>query len=157
MIPFLLVFLGLVLILFEFYLPGAILGILGGVSILAGVLLFASQASSIWSIVLFVAGTAVAAVLLIRFAMWRIVHAKPQYSIYSNAHQEGYQASSYDNNAIGKIGVVIADLKPGGYILVEGCQHPAISLSGYIAKGEQVMVIGGQEQSLMVILHSVKI
>lgn len=150
MISFLLVLLGLVLILFEFYIPGAVLGILGGIAIVAGILLFASQTSSLLAIVLFVLGTAAAVGLLIRFAIWRIVHAKPQYSIYSNANQEGYQASSYDKSAIGKTGVVIADLKPGGYILVEGYQHPAISISGYIAKGEHIVVIGGQEQSLMV-------
>jgi membrane-bound serine protease (ClpP class) len=156
MIPFLLVVLGLVLILCEFYLPGAIMGILGGVSILAGIILFASQTSSLLAIVLFVAGTAIAVGLLIRFAIWRIVHAKPQYSIYSDAHQEGYQASSYDPTAIGKTGIVLADLKPGGYILVEGRQHPAISLSGYVAKGEHVTVVGGQEQSLIVKKTSLK-
>lgn len=150
MIPFLLIILGLILILFEFYLPGAILGILGGVSILVGVVIFASQTSSLTAIVLFIAGTAVAIGVLIRFAIWRIVNAKPNYSIYSNANQEGYQASTYDKAAIGKTGIVIADLKPGGYILVEGRQHPAISISGYIGKGEHVTIIGGQEQSLMV-------
>lgn len=150
MIPFVLVFLGLILILFEFYLPGMVMGILGGISILTGIILFASQTSSWLAIVLFMAGTAVTVWLLIRFAIWRIVHAKPQYSIYSSADQEGYQASSYDKTAIGKTGVVIADLKPGGYILVEGIQHPAISLSGYIVKGEHVSIVGGQEQSLIV-------
>ena len=149
--PFILVILGLVLILFEFYLPGAILGILGGISILSGVILFASQTSSFIAIALFIGGTAVAVGILIRFAIWRITHAKPQYSIYSNDNQEGYQASSFDKTAIGKVGVVTADLKPGGYILIEGNQHPAISLSGYIGKGEHVTVTGGQEQSLMVI------
>lgn len=150
MIAFLLVFLGLILILFEFYLPGAIMGILGGISILAGILLFASQTSSLTAIILFVVGTAVAVVLLIRFAMWRIVHAKAPYSIYSEHDQEGYQASSYDPSAIGKTGTVLADLKPGGFILIDGRQHPAISVSGYLAKGEHVSVIGGQEQSLIV-------
>jgi membrane-bound ClpP family serine protease len=150
MIAFLLVFLGLVLILVEFYIPGAIMGILGGISILTGIILFSSQTSSLIAIIFFVIGSAVAVGLLIRFAIWRIVHAKPQYSIYSSADQEGYQASFYDQSAIGKTGVVIADLKPGGYILIEGHKHAAISLGGYIAKGEQVDVIGGQEQSLMV-------
>ena len=150
MISFLLIFLGLFLILLEFYLPGAVMGILGGISILVVIILFASQTSSWLAIILFVAGTAIAIGLLIRFAIWRIAHAKPQYSIYSDADQEGFQASSYDKNAIGKTGIVIADLKPGGYILVEGNQHPAISQSGYIAKGERVTVVGGQEQSLIV-------
>lgn len=151
MIPFLLVFLGLFLILVEFYLPGAIMGILGGISILTGVILFASQNSSLIAIVLFVIGSALAVGILIRFAIWRIVHAKPQYSIYSNDNQAGYQASSFDKEAIGKMGIVSADLKPGGYILIDGQQHAAISLGGYIAKGEKVTVVSGQEQSLMVI------
>ncbi len=147
---FLLVLLGLFLILAEFYLPGGIIGILGGMAILAGIILFASETDSVIALILFLAGIAVSVGLLIRFALWRIVHAKPQYSIYSADDQEGYQASDYDKDAIGKTGVVIADLKPGGYILIEGRQHAAISLSGYIAKGEHVAVVGGQEQSLMV-------
>jgi membrane-bound serine protease (ClpP class) len=150
MTPFLLVFIGLILILIEFYIPGAVMGILGGIFILTGIILFASQTSSVIAIVLFVLGTAIAVGLLIRFAIWRIVHAKPEYSIYSDKAQEGYQASSYDKNAIGKTGIVIADLKPGGYILIDGHQHAAISISGYIPKGEHVIVVGGQEQSLMV-------
>lgn len=151
-IPFLLVFLGLFLILVEFYIPGAIMGILGGISILTGIILFASQTSSLTAIVLFVVGSAIAIGLLIRFAIWRIVHAKPEYSIYSEDDQAGYQASSYDKSAIGKTGIVINDLKPGGYILIDGQQHAAISLAGYITKGEHVIVVGGQEQSLMVTL-----
>lgn len=150
MIPFLLVFLGLFLILVEFYIPGAIMGILGGISILVGIILFASDSSSLLATILFVLGSAISVGLLIRFALWRIVHAKPEYSIYSDDSQEGYLASSYDKSAIGKIGVVLADLKPGGYILIEGQQYPAISISGYISKGEHVLVISGQEQSLLV-------
>ncbi len=150
MTPFLLVLLGLFLILAEFYIPGAIMGILGGISILAGIILFASESSSLLATALFVIGSTISVGLLIRFALWRIVHAKPQYSIYSDHAQEGYVASSYDKSAIGKTGVVLADLKPGGYILIEGQQYPAISISGYISKGEHVLVISGQEQSLLV-------
>jgi membrane-bound ClpP family serine protease len=151
MIPFFLLILGLLLILFEFYVPGAVLGILGGISIFAAIILFISQTSSILAIIGFILGTAIAVGLLIRFALWRIVNAKPQNSIYSNANQEGYQACDYDKTAIGKTGIVSTDLKPGGYIFVDGHQYPAISTSGYIAKGGSVTVIGGQEQSLMVI------
>lgn len=150
MFPFLLVFIGLVLILIEFYLPGAIMGILGGISILSGIFLFASQSSSPLAIILFFIGTGISVWLLIRFALWRIVHTKSDRSIYSNDNQEGFQASSYNASAIGKTGVVVTDLKPGGYIVIEGEQHPAISLSGYIQKGEKVEVVSGQEQSLIV-------
>lgn len=150
MLAFLLVAMGLIFILVEFYIPGAVMGILGGISILAGILLFASQTSSLLAIVAFVGGTAIAVGVMIRFAIWRIVNAKPQYSIYSDHDQEGYQASSYDKGAIGKSGIVLTDLKPGGFILIDGVQHAAISISGYIQKGESVVVVGGQEQSLIV-------
>lgn len=150
MIPYLLVLLGLLLIMIEFYIPGAVMGILGAISILSGIILFASQTESWFAIFLFIAATAAAVICLIRFALWRIVHSKGPYSIYSNHNQEGFQASSFDRSAIGKHGVVLADLKPGGFILVEGVQHPAISISGYIAKGEEVTIINGQEQSLIV-------
>lgn len=150
MIPYFLVFLGLLLVLCEFYLPGAVLGTLGGISILSGVILYASQATSFFAIAFFIGGTAVAVALLVRFALWRIVNAKPEYSIYSDGNQEGYQASSFDKTAIGKMGVVVADLKPGGFISVEGHHHPAISLGGYVSRGEEVKVVGGQEQSLLV-------
>lgn len=155
MISFLLVFIGLFLILLEFYLPGAIMGILGGIAIFMGIISFASESDSLLATIGFVIGTAISVGLLIRFALWRIVHAKPQYSIYSDENQEGYQASSFDSSAIGKTGVVSTDLKPGGFIMIDGRQHPAISQSGYIAKGQTVTVIGGQEQSLLVILTRV--
>ena len=150
MIPFLLVILGLILIFIEFYIPGGVMGVLGGGAIIAGILLFASQSTSLVATILFVIGTAVAIGLLIRFALWRIVHSKGRSSIYSDHDQEGYQASSYDHTVIGKTGTVLSDLKPGGFIIVEGKQHPAISVSGYISKGEEVVIIKGEEQSVLV-------
>jgi membrane-bound ClpP family serine protease len=150
MIPFILLALGLILILIEFYVPGAIMGTLGGILILSSIILFASESSSPIAIALFIIGTAISVGLLIRFALWRIVHAKPGYSIYSDNDQEGYQASSYDPTVIGKTGIVLSDLKPGGYIVVEGKQHQAISISGYISKGTEVIAVSGQEESLIV-------
>lgn len=150
MIPFLLLFVGLILIFIEFYIPGAIIGIIGSTLILISVILFASQSTSAIAITLYIIGAAVSVGLLIRFALWRIVHAKPDYSIYSDKSQEGYQASSYDAHAIGKTGIVFSDLKPGGYILIDGKQHAAISISGYLPKGIEVKVISGEGESLIV-------
>lgn len=154
MMPFILVFIGLILIVFEFYLPGAIMGVMGSVFILIGVFLFAAQSQSVIATLFFIGATALALGLLIRLTLRRIVQAKPQYSIYSNDNQTGYFASSYDKTAIGKTGIVLTDLKPGGYILIEGQQHAAISLEGYISEGESVHVVSGQEQSLFVTLSN---
>lgn len=149
MIPFVLLVLGLLLILLEFYVPGAVMGVMGGIAILASILLFA-QTHSLGAVILFILAAIVCIVFLIRFALWRIVKAKPGQSIYLHEDQEGYVASSYDASAIGKAGTVLSDLKPGGYILVDGKQHQAISIAGYIPRGEKVVVISGQEESLIV-------
>jgi membrane-bound ClpP family serine protease len=150
MTPFILVAIGLLLIYAEFYLPGAVMAVIGSIFIFVGIFLFASETTSGLALLLFVFGIAVAVALVIRLALWRIVHSKSKFSIYSDKSQEGYQASMYDSSAIGKEGRVIADLKPGGFIVIADEQHAAISISGYISKGENVIVIGGQEQSLIV-------
>lgn len=150
MISFILLFMGLILILLEFYLPGAVMGFLGGTAILFAILSF-GQSHSLWATILFVASAIALIILLIRFAIWKIVSAKPDASIYLKSDQEGFRASSYDHQAIGKTGVVLSDLKPGGYILIDGVQHQAISTIGYIAKGTEIKVVSGQEESLIVI------
>lgn len=150
MSPFLLLAIGFLLVFLEFYLPGAIMGIAGGIFILASLVLFAMQAESPLAIAIFVVGTCIAMVFLVKFAIWRIRTAKPHRSIYSNSAQNGYQAVSYDASAIGKEGIVLTDLKPGGFIIVEGKQHPALSREGYLSKGMKVRVIGGEESNLIV-------
>ena len=154
MISVLLVLVGLLLIFTEFYLPGAVMAVLGGILIAIGFFLFVSENSSLLAIVLFIGITSAAIVGVIRLAMWCIVNAKSKNSLYLSDDQEGYRASEYEKNAIGKSAIVVADLKPGGYILVDEKQCPAISLSGYIPKGESVLIVGGQEQSLMVTKQS---
>jgi membrane-bound ClpP family serine protease len=150
MTPYILLVLGLLLILLEFFLPGAILGALGAIALFASIILFAMNAQSFVALILYILAVTVLVVLLIRFALWRIRTAPPDYSIYSNANQEGYVASSYNATLIGKKGVVLTDLKPGGHILIEGKRVQAISQGGYLVKGSEVVVIGGQEESLIV-------
>lgn len=148
--PYVLWALGLLLIFLEFYLPGAVLGILGGIFILAAIYQFVAEGAGPLATVAFLLGVASSVSILIKFTLWRIRTAKPDYSIYSNADQKGYIASHYDKSAIGKTGHVSSDLKPGGYIMIEGKQHQALSQSGYVVKGTEVLVIGGQEESLIV-------
>lgn len=151
MIPLSLLVVGLLLIFLEFYLPGAILGITGGMLVFASAVVFATDNPNLLWILLYLFGISVAVSLTIKFAMWKIRTAKPEHSIYSASAQEGFQASSYDKSAIGKTGIVLTDLKPGGHILVEGKRLQAISQSGYITKGTEVEIVDGQGESLLVI------
>lgn len=148
--PYALWALGLLLIFLEFYLPGAVLGIMGGLLLLASLYQYVSSGASALGILSFVSAMIASVALLIKFTLWKIRTSKSSFSIYSNSDQKGYVASHFDQNVIGKKGVVSSDLKPGGYITIEGKQHQAISQSGYVVKGTEVWVIGGQEESLIV-------
>lgn len=145
---YLLLIIGLVLIFLEFFVPGGILGIIGTIFVIASIVTFATDSESILATVLYILGSSLAVIVLFRFALWRIQHN--QEGLYSDKDQEGFTASTYDKTAIGKIGTVCTDLKPGGYILIEGHKYQAQSIDGYVPKGRQVKVISGRAESLIV-------
>lgn len=147
---FILLIVGLIAILIEFFLPGAVFGTIGGIFLLFSIILFASASESIALTLLYTLLTGGAVALLIKFALWRIRQGPPERSIYSNADQEGYVASSWDKSLVGKKGRVTTDLKPGGHIAIGGKQYSALSQSGYIASGEEVIVAGGEGETLIV-------
>lgn len=148
--PYFLAILGFIFIFIEFYIPGAIMGVLGGILTATSIFLFIEQNDSWIAISLYIGAIILCLGLLFKFALWRIKTAKPEFSIYSGGSQDGYKASRYDHDAIGKTATVLSDLKPGGYIILDGKQLQAISESGYIVKGSKVLVISGQEESLIV-------
>lgn len=154
--PYLLAAVGLILIYLEFYLPGAILGTLGGILLLWSYFIVISSGASCSEILFFIIGSLALVWLVIKFALWSIPRVKGGRGIYLAGDQEGYVSSTYDKNAIGKEAIVLTDLKPGGFILLEGKQMAALSLSGYIEKGKRVTVIAGDGDDLIVKLKELK-
>lgn len=147
---FIFLVIGLVLIYLEFYLPGAVMGTAGALLLIASLFLFMIEYQSplLTSLYLIVILAGVAAV--IKYALWKIPRGKPNSSIYSNGAQNGFFASSFDPEMIGKKGVVVTDLKPGGYIEIDGIQVQALSESGYLTRGTEVIVLKGDGDSLIV-------
>ena len=144
MISYLLLILGLLLIFFEFYLPGAILSIIGGILIFISIVFFALHTQSALETLLFIIVALLLVGGVIKFALWRLRTARSTKSIYLRKDQEGYVASHYDARLIGKQGIALSDLKPAGHIRVEGQSHQAVSSSGYITKGSAVTITGGE-------------
>ncbi len=137
----------LLLIYLEFFLPGAILGILGGVGFCVSILLFVWESADLWPIVMFIVSIIILLVLTIKLALWKI---KRKPALFAKEEQSGYMASHYDKELIGKDGEAATDLKPSGHILVEGERYQAVSGSRYIKKGESVIIIGGEGSRLIV-------
>ena len=140
---------GIFMIYLEFYLPGAVLGTIGGFLIIGSIYLFAqNEPALLTACYILLVGASVVAI--IKYALWKIPRSKAKDSIYSDDAQVGYYASEFDKTMIGKEGIVLSDLKPGGYILIEDQQLPAISESGYIIQGDHVKVLRGEGDSLIV-------
>ncbi|MBS4168876.1 NfeD family protein [Parachlamydia sp. AcF125] len=141
---------GLLLISIEFYLPGAIMAVLGAISLCIGIVLFAVSSQSAVETLLFLMVALILVIGVCKFMLWKIPRSQPGFSIYSNQDQSGYQASTYDNALLGKRAIAFTDLKPGGIILFERRHLQAISQSGYLIKGTEVLIIGGEGESLIV-------
>lgn len=156
MIAPLLLFFGLLLIFIEFFLPGAVMGTIGSIMLIASIYFFAAETESSLALAAYVLAIACALICLIKVAIWRMQKTTSKHTICTDASQVGYMASSFDANAVGKHGIVVSDLKPGGYVLVDGKKQQAISVSGYIAQNLEIEVIGGQEESLLVKLSEKK-
>lgn len=147
---FILLGIGLLAILLEFFLPGGVLGTIGALFVLGSIITFALSSDSFIFTAIYIVVTGVVVTALVKFALWRIQHGRKGYSIYSDSDQEGFVASSWDESLVGKEGRVSTDLKPGGHVLVEGKQYSAISQTGYLSQGTEIKVIGGEGETLKV-------
>jgi membrane-bound serine protease (ClpP class) len=140
----------LLLIYFEFFLPGGFMAIAGGVLLVASMILFAMKSPGFLGISIYFVLMIALLVLVCKLALWRIKSAHPDRSVYLSKDQEGYVASSFDKSLIGKTGRCLSDLKPSGHVSVDGNQYQALSESGYISKDTEVVVIGGKGAHLIV-------
>ncbi len=145
----LLAIVGFALIYTEFFLPGGILAVIGGISLLASIILCFMHVSVLWGI-LYILFLILAVILICNLALWKMRRSKIKDRFYLENDQEGFLAASFDQTLIGKTGIVFTELKPAGHILIEGIQYQALSEVGFLSKGETVEVIGGQGSHLIV-------
>ena len=139
-------FAGLFFIFLEFFLPGAVMAVGGTLMLLTSLLIFYFQVSGIGLFCSYLLGLGLATIFTIRFALHRVKKGK----ITHTSDQEGFQACVYSKEMIGRSASVITDLKPSGYVEIDGRSFAALSQLGYIDKGSTVRVIGGQGTHLIV-------
>jgi membrane-bound ClpP family serine protease len=140
---------GIILIFLEFFLPGAVLAVIGTLALLISLGLCFAHYSVLWGLAYLVL-LSVVLFLTCRFALWYLKKSQGKSHFYHGEDQEGYTASSFDQSLIGKEGIVSTELKPAGHILVEGKRYQALSESGFISKGITVLILGGKGSHLIV-------
>ena len=151
MTPIFLLLVSLLLIFLEFFLPGAIMGAVGGILYISSIALFLTGEYSAVEIFLFFIFALVSLVFTIKFALHRVKNSSVESGLYSSDDQEGYVSCGFPKELIGLEGVACSNLSLSGYIEVKGEEHQAISDMRYVKKGERIQVIGGRGAYLVVI------
>ncbi len=145
--------LGLFLIFLEFFLPGAVMAIGGGILLLASLFFFHMENKSYFDFSVFLLSLTFLVFVVVRFALSRIKATAKNGTICLEGDQEGFQASSYPQELVGKIGIADTDLKPSGHILVDGQRFHAVSKISYIDKATPIKILGGTGSHLIVVEH----
>jgi membrane-bound ClpP family serine protease len=141
---------GLFLVFLEFFLPGAIMGIGGGLLLLASVVMFLLTSPSPLFFVGYLFALCIALYVVIKIALWRVKSTEKKGTIYSSKDQAGFQASSYEKSMIGKKGVAATDLRPSGHVYIDNHYVQATARGKFIEKGSEVLVVGGEGSHLIV-------
>ena len=137
---------GLILVFLEFFLPGGIMAVGGGILLASSLFVLAIEQPGFSVLAAYGGALVIALFIVIRLALFRVKKA----GVCLDGDQEGFQACVYPKEMIGKTAIVSSDLKPAGYVQVEDRAFAALSKSGYIEKGARVRILGGEGSSLIV-------
>ncbi|HMP73347.1 MAG TPA: NfeD family protein [Kiritimatiellia bacterium] len=132
---------GLLLIGFEFFLPGGILGLIGVVALLIAMAVgfgVFGAAGGMLSALGIIVGT------LILVALWIKYCPKTKLGRMFTLQEDGVSFKSMDESSQALMGVegsAHTDLRPAGMAMLEGKRVDVVSESGYVEKGTVVKVI----------------
>ncbi len=141
---------GLLLIYLEFFVPGGVAAFIGSFFLITSVVWFAFLTVNLKYSLSYLFVIICIAIAVCRLALWHIRSSAKYNSLYSDEDQEGYIATSFNQELVGKTGICASNLKPSGSIFIEGMQEQAMAETGFIEKGTEVKVIGGQGSHLIV-------
>jgi membrane-bound serine protease (ClpP class) len=138
----LLFLLGILLLTGEVFVPGAVLGILGGACMAAGCVISFLQFGPVGGL----AATAVAGFLL-GLALYVELVWLPRTRLGKRLIvQSKVDATSQppvaDAGVVGKPAAALTPLMPSGYVVVEGRRYEAYCQSGHVPKGAALRVVG---------------
>ena len=143
MITIILLFLaGVVLIGSEVFLPGGILGAIGGALMVGGI---AVSYTEFGAFIAFIATiVAIASVFLALFFEFKILPRTPmgKQLFMSGTIKDSTTYVKAGDDVVGQIGRTVTALGPTGFVLLGSRKLEAASKSGFIEKNEEVRVTG---------------
>lgn len=134
---------GILLLAIDVIVPGMIVGIIGGLSILAGVVTaFNLYGSSGGTIALLSGGLLLGLTLYIEFVIMPKTKLAKALSMQATVDGTSQPAVADLAAVLDQLGETTTPLAPSGYISLHGRRYEAFSQSGYLAKGVVVRVTG---------------
>lgn len=145
MSPIVLLFIiGLILIGFEVIVPGGILGAMGGVAMLAGVVLaFTDHGARGGLVALLVALALVGVTLYVEFGL--LPKTSWGRSLFLTASIKGTSQRPDSGEAaalVGQTAVALTTLAPSGYVRVGSQRYEAFCQAGFVERGAPLRVVG---------------
>ena len=143
--------LGILLLTFEVVVPGGVLGVLGGLAMLAGcALAFFEFGATGGGIAVVVAVACLSLGLFIEFRVLPKTRYGKKFFLHQSVDALSQPKPADEKVIVGKTGEAVTMLAPSGYVSIEGRRYEAFSQSGLIAKGTLVRVVGVDNFHLIV-------
>ncbi len=142
---------GMLLVLAEFVVPGAVCGVLGGLLIIASTALGCYQyPDRIALVILFEFLGAVLTIFLGMLLLSRTKAGRFMTLAQSQVASSGWVASETDKSLNGKTGEVLTALRPAGTVMINGQRISAVSNGEFIDAEEKIRVIEVQGNRVVV-------
>tara|TARA_B110000037_G_scaffold192217_1_gene226290 strand:- start:703 stop:1167 length:465 start_codon:yes stop_codon:yes gene_type:complete len=141
---------GVLLLAFEVFLPGGVIGTLGGISIIAGIVMsYRGYGSEGLVASIFVALALVVLMLIVEIKILPKTSLGKRFFLQRRIEGTS-QPEVTTEDAVGQICQTITALSPTGYILYDGKRVEASSKTGFIEKNESVKIVGKETFRLLV-------
>lgn len=146
-----LVLIGLIFIAFEVFMPGVVLGILGGLSLLGASIVAYYEYGPGWGAAVFL-GSIILIGLLLLCELVILPKTKLGKKFLLKTAVEAKSTDILGNEKIiGREGETVTELAPSGKILVDGVIYEGFSQEGLIRKGEKIKVVNRDNFRIIVI------
>ena len=133
---------GLALVIAEFFVPGGIVGIIGGVLIILSLLFAGANVSQmIWAIFIALVVAIIGMVILMKF-FGKKMHVFNKLVLKdATTTEEGYVSNVNRTDLLGKVGKTITPLRPAGTMQLGNERIDIVSEGSYIDSGKDVEII----------------
>jgi membrane-bound ClpP family serine protease len=134
---------GVLLLAIEVFVPGAVVGILGGISLIAGVVVaFGTYGTTGGFISLGSAVALLAVTLYLEFVVLPKSRVAKALSMSTDVAGTSQPPLANEQEVLNQTGEAATALAPSGYVLLKGRRYEAFSSDGFLPKGASVRVTG---------------